>query len=44
MYDFIEHALKEARDDMNGPSPGPEDNKLFNVDHQSPSLNEQDMD
>ena len=42
MYDFIEDVLKEAREDMNGLSPWPADNKLFNMDNKLPQLNEKD--
>lgn len=44
MYNFIEEFLKEARDDINGLSLWTVDNKLLNVDQESPRLAKKDAD
>ena len=44
MYDFIDDVLKEARNDMNGTLPWPADNKLFNMNCNSPRLSTEDAD
>ena len=44
MYNLIQAVLKEARKDMNGLLPWPASDKLFDINHESPHLNEADVD
>jgi hypothetical protein len=44
MYDYLEDILNEMPDDMNGTAPTPASNNLFDVDEESPSLNEKESD
>jgi hypothetical protein len=44
MYDYLEDILSEMPDDMNGTSPTPANDRLFEVDDDSPPLNEKEAD
>jgi hypothetical protein len=44
MYDYLEDVLAEMPDDMNGTSPTPASDNLFDVDIDSPLLNEKESD
>jgi hypothetical protein len=44
MYDYLEDILDEMPDDMNGTSPTPASDNLFDVDEDSPALNEKESD
>jgi hypothetical protein len=44
MYDYLEDILDEMPDDMNGMAPTPASDNLFDVDDDSPQLNEKESD
>jgi hypothetical protein len=44
IYDYLEDILDEMPDDMNGMAPTPASDNLFNVDDDSPQLNEKESD
>jgi hypothetical protein len=44
MYDYLEDILAEMPDDMNGGAPTPASDNLFDVDDESPLLNEKESD
>jgi hypothetical protein len=44
MYDYLEDILESMPEDMNGTSPTPASDNLFDVDDDSPSLNEKESD
>jgi hypothetical protein len=44
MYDYLEDILSEMPDDMRGTAPTPASNNLFNIDDDSPALNEKESD
>jgi hypothetical protein len=44
MYDYLEDVLAEMPDDMNGTAPTPASDNLFDVDEESPPLNEKESD
>jgi hypothetical protein len=44
MYDYLEDILEDMPDDMNGTSPTPASDNLFEVDEDSPPLNEKESD
>jgi hypothetical protein len=44
MYDYLEDILAEMPDDMNGGAPTPASDNLFDVDDESPPLNDKESD
>jgi hypothetical protein len=44
MYDYLEDILDEMPDDMNGTAPTPASDNMFDVDEESPTLNEKESD
>jgi hypothetical protein len=44
MYDYLEDILEEMPDDMNGTAPTAASDNLFDVDEDSPQLNEKESD
>jgi hypothetical protein len=44
MYDYLEDIIESMPDDMNGTSPTPASDNLFDVDEESPALNEKESD
>jgi hypothetical protein len=44
MYDYLEDIIESMPDDMNGTSPTPASDNLFEVDDESPALNEKESD
>jgi hypothetical protein len=44
MYDYLEDILDEMPDDMNGTVPAPASDNMFDVDEESPPLNEKESD
>jgi hypothetical protein len=44
MYDYLEDIINEMPDDMNGTSPTPATDRLFDVEEESPALNEKESD
>jgi hypothetical protein len=44
MYDYLKDILNEMPDDVNGTSPTPATDRLFNVEEESPALNEKEPD
>jgi hypothetical protein len=44
MYDYLEDILNEMPDDMKGTAPTPASDNLFDVDEDSPALNEKESD
>jgi hypothetical protein len=44
MYDYLEDILGDMPDDMNGTSPTPASDNLFEVDEESPPLNDEESD
>jgi hypothetical protein len=43
MYDYLEDILDEMPNDMNGTSPTPATDRSFDVDEDSPALNEKEV-
>jgi hypothetical protein len=44
MYDYLEDILDKMPDDMNGAAPTPASDNMFDVDEDSPALNEKESD
>jgi hypothetical protein len=44
MYDYLEDIINEMPDNMNGTSPTPATDQLFDVEEESPALNEKESD